>query len=297
MRPAEIGGRWTSIPQAGPDGQNRDADFAGVLRTVTSNKARAPSASGNGGGSYRIRNGDTLYRITKTHLLASGQIASPQAIRQGMAEIAHANQIADWNRIYAGRTLKLASAAPPYREPLTAAKMLDAAPVAPPHDAEAPTPGTDPMAVPYTPGFQTQAPPEESQESREPTGLIGPNDSSSAEVSSTHPQGLRLYQQSLAATPDRPPAGVADVAYKGVVGKLLDAVPLENSTRTALQQANAVASNSFAGRSLATMIGLSNPLFAIAGFFWGLFAASQISSANAAEPQSNAQAPAPARVD
>jgi hypothetical protein len=43
-----------------------------------------------------------------------------------------------------------------------------------------------------------------------------------------------------------------------------------------LQRANAVVSNTISGRSLATLIGLSNPILMIGGLVWGLWSASNI---------------------
>lgn len=69
---------------------------------------------------------------------------------------------------------------------------------------------------------------------------------------------------------------VGDAIYKGVVGKVLDAVPMESERRVALQRTNAVLSNTFTVRSLAAWAGLANPIFLVAGVAWGLFAASNI---------------------
>lgn len=69
---------------------------------------------------------------------------------------------------------------------------------------------------------------------------------------------------------------VGDAIYKGVVGKALDAVPMDAERRVALQRTNAVLSNTLTGRSLAVWAGLTNPVFLIAGVAWGLYAASNI---------------------
>ncbi len=46
--------------------------------------------------------------------------------------------------------------------------------------------------------------------------------------------------------------------------------------RVDLQRTNAVVSNTFTGRSLSVLIGLSNPLLMIGGLVWGFWAASNI---------------------
>ena len=74
---------------------------------------------------------------------------------------------------------------------------------------------------------------------------------------------------------------VGDVVYKGVVGKALDAVPMEADQRVALQRANAVLSGTMTGRSLSVWVGLTNPILAIGGLVWGLFAASRINPEDA----------------
>lgn len=76
------------------------------------------------------------------------------------------------------------------------------------------------------------------------------------------------------AVPDLP-----DVVYKGVVGKALDAVPMDPEERANLQRGSAVVSGTLGGRSLAVWAGVSNPILLIAGFVWGLYSASNIKAA------------------
>ena len=107
------------------------------------------------------------------------------------------------------------------------------------------------------------------------------------------------------ATPDAPeaptPARVDQVIYKGVVGNLLEAVPLQPEQRLQLQRGNAIVSNALTGRSLAILLGLASPVLIVGGLIWGLWAASNIKAAPPAAvalaPQANeateiAQAPA-----
>jgi hypothetical protein len=69
---------------------------------------------------------------------------------------------------------------------------------------------------------------------------------------------------------------VADAVYKGIVGKALDAVPMDPEKRVVLQRTNAVVSNTMTGRSLSVWAGLTNPLLLVGGLVWGLFAAHNI---------------------
>lgn len=66
------------------------------------------------------------------------------------------------------------------------------------------------------------------------------------------------------------------VVYKGLVGNVLDAVPMDPSDRLNLQRTNAVVSNTLFGRSLAVLAGLSNPVLLLGGFVWGIWSASNI---------------------
>ena len=81
----------------------------------------------------------------------------------------------------------------------------------------------------------------------------------------------------------RTPLAIPDAIYKGVVGKALDAVPMDPEQRVLLQRTNTVASSTLTARSLSVWAGLTNPLLLIGGLVWGLFAASNI-KANEAGP-------------
>ena len=72
------------------------------------------------------------------------------------------------------------------------------------------------------------------------------------------------------------------IVYKGVVGNVLDAIPMDPSDRLDLQRTNAVLSNTLFGRSLAVLAGLSNPVLLLGGFVWGIWAAANIKPAEAA---------------
>ena len=71
-----------------------------------------------------------------------------------------------------------------------------------------------------------------------------------------------------------------DTVFKGVVGKALDAVPMDPEERVVLQRTNAVISSTMTGRSLSVWAGLANPILMIGGLVWGVFAASNIRQAD-----------------
>ena len=88
------------------------------------------------------------------------------------------------------------------------------------------------------------------------------------------------------------PAQRADqILYKGIVGNLLEAVPMDAEQRVGLQRGNALVSAPFSARSLALLLGITNPAVMIGGLIWGIWAASRIEAAPA-NPKAVAE-PAP----
>jgi hypothetical protein len=83
------------------------------------------------------------------------------------------------------------------------------------------------------------------------------------------------------ANPGVSSQGLDQVVYKGLVGNVLDTVPMDASQRVGLQRTNAVVSNTLLGRSLAAWAGLSNPVLLLGGLVWGIWAASNIKPAEA----------------
>lgn len=81
----------------------------------------------------------------------------------------------------------------------------------------------------------------------------------------------------------QPLPAVGDVVYKGLVGKALDAVPMDPNERVILQRTSAVVSGTLTGRSLSVWagLGLSNPILLIAGVVWGLYSAFNIKAVEA----------------
>jgi hypothetical protein len=92
--------------------------------------------------------------------------------------------------------------------------------------------------------------------------------------------------------------GADQALYKGVVGNMLEAVPMDAEQRVALQRANAVVGSPFSVRSIALLVGITNPVVMIGGLLWGLWAASRIESPKAEPPRPVAKAePVPATVE
>ena len=79
------------------------------------------------------------------------------------------------------------------------------------------------------------------------------------------------------AIPNASAQTLDQVIYKGFVGNLLDAVPMDPLKRVNLQRTNAVVSNTLSARSLGGLVGLSNPVLLVGGLLWGAWAASNIS--------------------
>lgn len=77
------------------------------------------------------------------------------------------------------------------------------------------------------------------------------------------------------------PQGFDQAVYKGLVGNVLDSIPMDPSQRLDLQRTNAVVSSTLLGRSLTILAGLSNPVLLLGGLVWGLWAASNIKPAEA----------------
>jgi hypothetical protein len=86
------------------------------------------------------------------------------------------------------------------------------------------------------------------------------------------------------------PAGFDQAIYKGLVGNVLDAVPMDRLKRLDLQRTNAIVGNTLLGRSLTVLAGLSNPLLLLGGFAWGVWAASNIKAAAIIHPANTLEA-------
>ena len=105
----------------------------------------------------------------------------------------------------------------------------------------------------------------------------------------------KARDEALSPEPSAPVQRPDQILYKGVVGNLLEAVPMDPEKRVELQRGNALVSAPFSARSLALLLGITNPVVLIGGLAWGIWAASRIES-----PAAHARAPedaARARVD
>jgi hypothetical protein len=72
---------------------------------------------------------------------------------------------------------------------------------------------------------------------------------------------------------------IDQVIYKGVVGNILEAMPLDPEQRVHLQRGNAVVNNTFTGRTLALLLGIASPPLMIVGLIWGIWSAANIKPA------------------
>jgi hypothetical protein len=97
--------------------------------------------------------------------------------------------------------------------------------------------------------------------------------------------GVSAQSRAEEGTPDTPspsPSPSSSQAlYKGVVGNLLEAVPIDPESRVQLQRFSAVVGSPLSGHSLAITLGIAAPPLMILGFIWGLWSANQIQPAQA----------------
>ncbi len=239
---------------------------------------------------HTVHAGDTLSAIVRAQLTAAGVTPDTAAVRQGIAQLAKANHIGNPDRIQVGQKLDLASI-DKTTAPLTTSMMPattavraadssvdDGERIASPHEvaAYAPWQREDMMAADdvQIAAATAQLP------------QTTPAYSSAGAVASAATRQLGLYEQTAAGSAEKPvaPTGaVPDIFYKGITGKMLDAVPLEASTRVGLQRANSIVSSTFTARTIGALTGLGGPLGAVAGLVWGIFSSRQIESAPAGD--------------
>jgi len=251
-----------------------------------------------------VHAGDTLYGIVRARLEKMGVEVTAKTAMQGVKQVAQASNIRNPDRIYVGQKLDLAGLASTFGPGQTAPLARDI-------DSSVTTAGgIEPLRhlrreepVPEA-GAQLAA--EEAADL--PSTVAGtPPDDAAAEVNaavgvSSSARQVAIYEQNAVLAPEKPaePASkLPDIMYKGVVGKVLDAMPLEPATRTALQQTNSVVSGTLTVRSLGALAGFGGPLLTIAGLIWGIFSSRQIDPAAAGESKvaagtTPADAPKPA---
>jgi len=243
-----------------------------------------------------VKAGETLYGIANARLAASGQPATPGASMRYALQIAKANQIRNPDRILTGQQLELSPAAATISgrdvESVAGSRSIALSDSTAPralHAKElqrriAETVRQD-DAGEYDSEVADLAPPNPA------LPRVAADDGITSHAASVVPMhvDLALYRQISPVEAPRPSGEVPDIVYKGMVGKALDLVPLESSTRIGLQQANAVIGNSFAGRSIAALTGLGGPLLTLAGLVWGIFSAQKIGATPSDAPKQVAQ--------
>jgi len=82
--------------------------------------------------------------------------------------------------------------------------------------------------------------------------------------------------QELPADSGAFPQGFDQVVYKGLVGNVLDAIPMDPAKRLDLQRTNAVVGNTLLGRTLTVLVGISHPVLLLGGLAWGVWSAANI---------------------
>ena len=117
----------------------------------------------------------------------------------------------------------------------------------------------------------------------EADGVIDSSDESAPDAGAETPasESEAVSPGEAAATePGAEPAApsIDQVIYKGVVGNILEAMPLDPEQRVQLQRGNAVLNNTFTGRSLALLLGIASPPLMIVGLVWGIWSAINIKS-------------------
>ena len=249
--------------------------------------------------SHRVRSGETLIAIAQKQLISSGQNASPDAAMFQALKIAKDNHLQNPDRIYAGQTLaldrinlatqpnrnsqQLATIDASLREGRNGQKIINGGDIEKFYGLCQCASETMDDANAESPVYAGALPLSSTQNIEGPFIPQATNTPQSRNIDS--------YEQNAASPAPRghPTVSISDIIYKGVIGKMLDSAPLENSTRTILQQANSVVGNSFAGRALATLTGVGGPILTVAGLFWGLFSAQKIGLAANSENKQAAQ--------
>jgi hypothetical protein len=88
--------------------------------------------------------------------------------------------------------------------------------------------------------------------------------------------GVRGQELDSTQRTDTPAPAADQLIYKGLVGNLIETLPLDPDKRVSLQRANAVVSSPLSARSAALLLGVSAPILMIGGLIWGLWAAMNI---------------------
>jgi hypothetical protein len=105
-----------------------------------------------------------------------------------------------------------------------------------------------------------------------------------------------VLQQRLLPQPAFLSQPISQTLYKGVIGSVLEELPMEPEKRVDLQRGSSVISGISSGRSLAVLLGVTNPVLLAVGLAWGLFAASKITPVRAQAPVPPPSNPFPGAV-
>lgn len=260
---------------------------------------------------HTVHTGDTLSRIARARLQSMGVATDAGALRQGIAQLAKANNIRNPDRIYTGQKLDLAALDAAYGRNQAATTPAPAATAR--RDADTSIDGSERIVLRHA----RASPVQWHEEDRMPaedvqlavsapaqlpvamppfpaalplveaiTGIERPATTPLPPIDPTTVRQVALYEQNAAAATEKtaePSRALPDIVYKGVAGKVLDALPIEPSTRVALQRANSIVSGAFTARSLGALTGFGGPLLTVAGLIWGIFSSRQIEAAPATE--------------
>jgi hypothetical protein len=240
--------------------------------------------------------GETLSGIMRERLASLGAAPDGDALRQDVAQLALANNIRNPDRIYVGQRLQFAvpDAASGHNNPVVTGGFSaigtdndvlspdNSAYIASAHEVTLPAhrQWDDSMLTDVVYAGATGPSPLPLA-----SAIAEDNDAAKLPVAPLAAQ-VALYDQIAPVAPEQPaePArGVPDIIYKGIAGKVLDAMPLEPSTRATLQRANAVVSGAATARTIGVLTGLGGPLLTIAGLIWGIFSSRQIEAAPAGD--------------
>jgi hypothetical protein len=273
-------------------GVSFQAAYAGVYdeRYAPTAQVSAPA--------HIVRAGETLSGIMRERLASLGAAPDGDALRQDVAQLALANNIRNPDRIYVGQRLEFAvfDAASGRNNPVVTGGFAaigtdddvlspdDVAYIATAHEVTLPAHrqwGDSMLTDVVYAGAAGSS--EVSPASPFTSAIAEDNDAAKPPVASLAAQ-VALYDQIAPVAPEQqvePTRVVPDIIYKGIAGKVLDAMPLEPSTRTTLQRANAVVSGAATARTIGALTGLGGPLLTIAGLIWGIFSSRQIEAAPA----------------
>ncbi len=220
-----------------------------------------------------MRAGETLYAIVRARLATMGVQANPKASIQGVKQLAQANSIHKPDRIYVAQKLNLSALESSFGHqsaPLVGG--IDRSTAASTSDQLEPWHWQEPMSAEADAQITTEVAVAlpltiDTLPSTLARDDIAAGDDAGARTALALRQ-LAHYQKNESITPAKPAEAahaLPVIVYKGVVGKVLDTMPLKPSTRKALQQTNALVSSSVAARALGALTGFSAPMLTVAG--------------------------------